>query len=123
MTDEELPWSSDVSRLAVSDVLRWTEAIWPPGRRFRGKTRTRRAAPWGEQRVTAQLLESDARGYLKLRVMKSVVTKNPHQMLLKCHAKGDLLVKRRETIMRGQPQRLPWSDEAQRAIEISSFVS
>ena len=121
MKDDELPWSSDVSRLAVSDVLRWSEAIWPERKRARGKGR--KAAPWGEQRVTAQLLEVDAKGYLKLRVMKAALTKNEHQMPLKCHAKGNVIVKKRDTIMRGQPQRLPWSDEAQRAIEISSFVT
>ncbi|MCU1336673.1 MAG: hypothetical protein JWO19_2254 [Bryobacterales bacterium] len=101
----------------TSDVVSWTEPYWPPTRRRRKKVK-----PWGEHRVTAEVLEVDSRDFVRLSVLKDEITKNPHGMPLKLLKKGEVIVKKRATIGRGKPERLEWTDETVRAIEVSRFL-
>jgi len=120
MTETEPEWLTDVSRIAVGDVLRWTEPIWPElkRRRKRGK---HKAPPNGEQRVTAQVLELDGREYVHLEVMKAVVVSNKYDVPLKTFKEHEKFWRKREKIDRGKPERLKRSDESARAITVSRF--
>lgn len=122
MPEKEPEWSNDVSRLAVGDVIRWTDPIWPENKRRRRRTKGAKRRPNGDQRVTAQLLELDSRDYLRLVVIKAEIKENPHGMPLKAFKKGEIVVKKRTTITQGNPERLKWVDEAQRSIEVSEFL-
>lgn len=123
MSEREPEWSNDISRLTVSDVICWTDPIWPENKRRRKRGKGANVRPNGEQRVTAELLELDSRGYLKLVVLKAVIEKNTHGIPLKTFKKGETIVKKRSTIERGNPMRLKWHDEGHRSSEISKFLS
>lgn len=120
MREQPFEWSKDVSRLAVSDLIRWTDAIWPERKRRRKKTKV---FPHGEQRVTAQLLELDSREYVRLQVIKAEIVKNDHGLPLKTFKKDEIIVKKRATIQRGSPERLVWLYECDRSREISEFLT
>ena len=90
-----------------SDVIEWTEAIWPPktGRRQRTKPR-----PVGKQKVIAQIasIEGD---FIKLTVLKSELLENESIKPIYPHKPGSTITKKRATLSRGEPQRLHWSEE------------
>jgi len=89
-----------------ADVIRWTEAVWH-------KSRRGRATKAGERQVTAEVI-GDAEGWVQLLVRDC----RPlgHEPLA-----GTLLTagsetrRKRQTIEKGRPERLLWSDEAARA--------
>jgi hypothetical protein len=115
----EQDWIPCGEKFITGDVIRWTEAIWPETRRKRKK----KVMPLGEHRATAEVLELDSRDYVRLSVIKDEIVKNPHGMPLKLLKKGEIIAKKRETIARGKAERLKWTDEAVRAIEVSKFLS
>ncbi len=123
MASETSDWIKCGPELVTGDVICWTDAIWPERKRRRRKGKGASAPPNGEQRVTAQVLEPDSREYLKLLVIKAEIVKNTHGMPLKTFKKDEIVIKKRATIERGNPERLKWSDEAQRSIEVSKFLS
>jgi hypothetical protein len=99
-------WQSETGELLVSDVVEWTEAIWPPKKpRSRKKSRQ-----WGEQKVTAQITEIDGE-FIKLTILKSEITENLIGSDLKSYKVGTPLTKKRATLLRGNPHRLRWSEE------------
>jgi hypothetical protein len=110
----EPEWIPCEDNFVVSDVIAFTRAIWPETRRKRTKAR-----PLGETRVTAQILEIDSRGYVRLSILKDEITRNEHGMPLRLLKKGEIVVKKRATITRGKPVRLKWTEEAVRANELS----
>src|SRR6185437_9379276 len=116
MSQQIWEWVKWDGRLAVSDVLRWTQAIWPEKKR-RGQR------PLGERRVTAEVLEIDARGYIRLSVMADEIIKNEHGMPLKTLRRGEIIVRKKATIGRGSPERKKWDDEAHRSVEVSVHLS
>jgi hypothetical protein len=89
-----------------SDVVEWTEAIWPPNHSRRRK----KSRPWGKQKVTAQItaVEGD---FVKLTILRSAIVENIIGSELKPHKVGTILTKKRQTLMRGEPERLLWSEE------------
>lgn len=89
-----------------SDVVEWTEAIWSPSHSRRQK----KSRPWGKQKVTAQItaVEGD---FLKLTVLRSYIIENIIGSELKPHKVGTIITKKRQTLMRGEPERLLWSEE------------
>lgn len=97
-----------------SDVVEWTEAIWPPSHSRRRK----KSRPWGKQKVTAQItaVEGD---FVKLTVLRSSITENLIGSELKPHKVGTIITKKRQTLMRGEPERLLWSEEDVRKALIS----
>ena len=102
----------------TSDVVSWTEPYWPPTRRRRKKVK-----PWGEHRVTAEVLEVDRRDFVRLSVIKDEITDNPDRMPMKLFKKGEVIVKKRATIARGKAERLKWTEETVRAVKVSKFLS
>lgn len=89
-----------------SDVVEWTEAIWPPNHSRRRK----KSRPWGKQKVTAQITAVDG-DFVKLTILKSKITENIIGSELKPHKVGAIITKKRQTILRGEPERLLWSEE------------
>lgn len=89
-----------------SDVVEWTETIWPPNHSRRRK----KSRPWGKQKVTAQITAIDG-DLVKLTVLKSCVTENIIGSELKPYKVGATLTKKRQTLLRGEPERLLWTEE------------
>ncbi len=99
-----------------SDVVEWTEAIWPPSHsRHRKKSR-----PWGKQKIVAQIahIEGD---FVKLTVLKASVIENLIGSDLKPHKVGATITKKRPTLLRGNPERLLWSEEDVRTALLSQL--
>lgn len=89
-----------------SDVVEWTEAIWPPSHSRRRK----KPRPWGKQKVTAQITAIDG-DFVKLIILRSAIVENIIGSELKPHKVGTTITKKRQTLIRGEPERLLWSEE------------
>ena len=109
-----MAWEQSGDRFLESDVVKWTEAIWPTR-----KTR-KRARPWGEQEVTAQIIDQDG-DYIELKVLKAVISQNHIGSDLRPYKVGTIFKKKRQTILRGKPERLRWSEEDVRAALTKEF--
>jgi hypothetical protein len=99
-----------------SDVIEWTETIWPP----RSSRSRKKPRPLGKQKVTAQITEIEAE-YIKLTVLKSEITENTIGSELKLHKVGSALTKKKDTILKGEPQRLHWSEEDVRTLFVTQI--
>ena len=89
-----------------SDVVEWTEAIWPPNHSRRRK----KSRPWGKQKVTAQITAVDG-DFVKLTVLRSSIVENIIGSELNPHKVGTIITKKCSTLQRGEPERLLWSEE------------
>ncbi len=103
----------------AGDVLGWTEAVWLEPKR---KTRKRKATKAGERRVIAAVLTLDGRGYVRLSVIEDKITENKFEMPLKALKRHEVIVRKRATIERGNPERLKWTDETARPHAVSRFL-
>ena len=118
---EENPsiWGSEVGELVLSDVIEWTETIWP-ARKPRRKSKPK---PIGKQKVTGQItkIEED---FITFVVLKADIIDNPHRADIKPHTVGTALTKKKQTILKGEPHRLHWSEEDVRAtLLVESVIS
>jgi len=106
MDEKPLNWESTVGELVVSDVIEWTETIWPT-RKPRRKSKPK---PLGKQKVTGQItgVEGD---FITLIILKAEITDNPHRADIRPHQAGTTITKKQQTILKGDPQRLHWSEE------------
>lgn len=100
-----MTWEKSGEDFVESDVIEWTEAIWPPNRNRRKKSR-----PWGTQKVIAQVAAIDG-DFLKLTIIKSEILENNGVKQLIPHKVGSTITKKRATLLRGEPERLLWSEE------------
>lgn len=89
-----------------SDVVEWVEAIWSPNKTRRKK----KSRPWGKQKVIAQIAAIDD-DFVKLTVLKAHITENIIGSELRPHKVGSTITKKRSTLLRGEPERLLWSEE------------
>lgn len=99
-------WEKSDSNFVESDVVEWTEAIWPPSHSRRRK----KSRPWGKQKVIAQITAIDG-DFIKLIILKSEITENIIGSELKPYKVGATITKKRSTLLRGEPERLLWSEE------------
>lgn len=106
MTGKTLKWEKSTKEFVASDVIEWTETIWPP----RNPRSRKKPRPWGKQKVTAQITEIEAE-YIKLTVLKSEITENTIGSELKPHKVGSGISKKKNTILKGASERLLWSEE------------
>lgn len=92
----------------AADVVRWTEGIFD--RRRKGK-----ALRIGERQIVAEVLERTDNGWVRLLVFSAVVTKAEFagKIILPLLTK-EVICRGGKTILRGKPERLPWSDESAR---------
>lgn len=104
--DNRTNWEKSGAAFVVSDVIEWTESIWPP----RNPRSRKKPRPWGKQRATAQITDIDAE-YIKLTILKSEITENMIGSELKPHKVGSAITKKKQTVLKGDPQRLLWSEE------------
>ena len=101
-----MTWEQSDS-FVISDVIEWMEAIWPRRRTRRRKNIPR---PIGKQKVIAQITEIDG-DFIKLTVLKSELLENTVAKVLVPHKVGTVITKKHATLLRGEPQRLHWSEE------------
>ena len=109
-----MTWEKSTKEFVVSDVIEWTETIWP-SRNPRSRKKPR---PCGKQKVTAQITEIDAE-YIKLTVLKSEIIENTIGSELKPHKVGSAITKKKDTILKGESQRLHWSEEDVRLFSLN----
>jgi hypothetical protein len=102
-------WEKADTAFIESDVVAWTESIWPP----HSPRRRKKSRPWGKQKVTAQVTAIDG-DYLTLAVLKAEILENTIGSKLKPHKVGSLIKKKHSTLLRGEPERLLWSEEGVR---------
>lgn len=104
-------WISASEGFVEADVIRWTEGIYAKRRRKNAKS-----PRIGERQVTAEVLEETNDGWLKLLVRQCVIIKDDHAgSRLPPLRIGDQIQRARQTVERGKPERLLWSDETARA--------
>ncbi len=99
------------NQFVESDVIEWTEAIWPQ-RKSRRRTKPR---PIGKQKVVAQIASIDG-DFIKLTVLKSEILENNSIKEIIPPKPGSTITKKRATLLRGEPQRLHWSEEDVRKV-------
>lgn len=104
-----MTWEKSTKDFVVSDVIEWTETIWQP----RNPRSRKKPRPWGKQKVTAQITEIEAE-YIKLTILKSEITENILGSELRPHKTGSSITKKKQTVLKGEPQRLHWSEETVR---------
>lgn len=94
----------------VADVIRWTEPIWSPPRKKRGKP-----DKIGEQILTAEVLAVGDFLQLHVRAVEKVFLEEgagKHVLTVKT---GDTIKRKKSTIERGKTERLLWSEESVRS--------
>ena len=101
-----MTWEQSDS-FVISDVIEWTEAIWPRRTTRRRKSKPR---PIGKQKIIAQITEIDG-DFIKLTVLKSELLESTVSRELLPHKVGTVITKKRTPLLRGEPQRLHWSEE------------
>lgn len=103
-------WEKSQGDFLEFDVVEWVEAIWSPNKsRKRKKSR-----PWGKQKVVAQIVHIEG-DFVKLTVLKAHITENIIGSELRPHKVGSTITKKRSTLLRGETERLLWSEEDVRA--------
>ena len=113
-------WISASEGFIQADVIRWSEGIYEKRRRKNAKS-----PRIGERQVTAEVLEIEDGGWLKLLVRQCVVIKDDHAGSRLPPLKiGDQIKRARRTVERGKPERLRWTDETARTTicERSAFL-
>jgi hypothetical protein len=102
-----------------ADVIRWKEPVFKD--RWYGQP-----VLVGDRQVTAEVLrEADEHGWVYLLVRHSEVVSVRTSWQLSdvlLPATGTETRRRLRTILRGNPERLAWSDESARAIVVSEFL-
>ena len=104
-------WEKSGGDFVESDVVEWTEAIWPPSNHSRRRKKSR---PWGKQEIVAQITDVEG-DFVKLTVLKASIIENLIGSDLKPHKVGATITKKRSTLIRGELERLHWSEEDVRA--------
>ena len=101
--------------LIAADVVRWKENVYHPRRKRRG-----RAVRLGERLLTAEVLkEPDSKGWVRLLVRQCESLVEYTTRKLPAYLNGAEIKRAQKTIMRGNPERLLWSDESARAVVAS----
>lgn len=111
-------WLPYPGLLIKEDVVRWTEPVWHPS-----PVKRKSYPAQGLRRVTAKVLAplSDKRFLIEVIDEKILVNRNGQP--LQPYPKGVPIFKIRRTIVRGQPERLMWLDEAARARAMAKHLA
>ena len=100
-----------------ADVIRWREAVWErPQRRRRSQPEEEPAVKIGERLVTAEVLrDADRAGWVRLLVRACEIVRD-RTGGRRVHAlkAGEEIKRKSDTIRRGKPERLAWSEEGVR---------
>lgn len=101
-----------------ADVIRWKEWVYKSRR-----SRRKRSKRLGERLVSAEVLsEPDKKGWVQLlvrqcEIISELAIKRPWPI-----PSGTEIRRAEKTILRGNPERLLWSDETARDIVASRFL-
>jgi hypothetical protein len=101
-----MTWEKSTKDFIVSDVIEWTETIWPT----RKPRRKQKPKPLGKQKVTGQITKIEG-DFVTFTILRSVITENPDRADIKPHTVGADITKKIQTILKGEPERLLWSEE------------
>ena len=104
-----MSWEQANGDLLEADVIGWQEAIWPLR-----KSRRKKPRPIGKQAVVGQIFKIEG-DFITLQVLKAEVTENLTRRELQPYRIGQTITKKRQTLTRGNPERLHWSEEDVRA--------
>lgn len=104
-----------------ADVIRWKEAVWGPRNAKRpGPGKNIRI---GDRLVTAEVLgEADEDGWVWLLVRGCEVVFLKEGRKIELLKKGLKTKRQQRTVLRGKPERLPWSDEGARDQIVSRYL-
>lgn len=111
-------WLPYPGLLIKGDTVRWTEPVWHPS-----PTKRKSYPAHGLRRVTAEVLAplSDKRFLIAVTDEKILV--NRTGQTLQPYPRGEPIFKNRRTVVRGQPERLMWLDEAARARAMAKHLA
>jgi len=108
-------WVSIPDGFIAADVIRWKETAYHPRRTRRG-----RAVRLGERMLTAEVLQGpDSKGWVMLLVRKCETLVEFTTKKLPVYLNEAEIKRAHRTILRGNPERLLWSDESARAVVAS----
>lgn len=97
-----------------ADVVRWTQGV------FDRRGGAKKSLLIGELRVVAEVLQCSDDGWLRLLVRASEITRETYAgKPVPALTVGSTIKRARKTILRGKPERLPWSDESARQAILS----
>src|SRR5262249_12062936 len=100
------------------DIIRWTEAVWNK------TTEKKKHHPvLGMRRVTAEVLTPQNSKRFLISVIDEKILNNKHGAALQPYPKGVPVLKNRRTVVRGQPERLAWKDEAARTRAVTKHLA
>lgn len=100
-----------------ADVIRWQEGVFD-----RRGPRGARAISIGDRLVIAEVLKEAEDGWVWLLVRGCEVIREKGRKKVEKLEVGKDIKRKRSTIARGKASRLPWSDEAARAVLVSQFL-
>ncbi len=103
----------------ITDVIRWTEPIWSPKKKVRGKP-----DQIGEQMVTGEVLKS-AHDFIELLVLdvEQIVTGTKPPLRELAVKPGDRVRRKADSVLgRGQCERQLWIDEEARTFFLETEV-
>jgi hypothetical protein len=104
-------WIAD-SDFIESDLIQWSEAVFASRRRGRGKGKSTKV---GERKIAAEVISRGNDGWVQLLVRRCVVTKDDQAGRAIEVFRNETTIRRAlKTILRGNPERLPWHDESAR---------
>jgi hypothetical protein len=103
-------WLPCGSGFIEADVIRWTESVWH-------KPKRGRATKTGECQVTAEVI-GDTDGWVQLLV-RDCRPVGQETVAGALPSVGSQIRRKRQTIEKGRPERLLWSDEAARALIVA----
>ena len=112
-------WLPYPGLLIKGDVVRWTEPVWRHSSPVNGKF----YPPQGMRRVTAEVLAPLSDKRFLISVIDERILVNRNGQPLEPYPKGVPIFKNRRTIVRGQPERLIWRDEAARARALAKHLA
>jgi hypothetical protein len=111
-------WIPCGSEFIEADVIRWKEGVWER----RSRRKNARAVNVGDRAVTGEVLREDAEGWVHVLVRRCEMVSEKLGRKVALLPKGEEVRRKRTTIVRGKPERLPWSDETARGALISRFL-
>jgi hypothetical protein len=111
-------WIPVAGGFIEADVIRWREGVFS-----RRGPKGARPLNIGSRLVMAEVLrDDDEEGWVVLLIRGCEIVSEKDGKKVELVPKGKEVRRARKTIMRGKPERLPWSDEAARDIVASRFI-
>lgn len=100
-------WMPCAEGFIVADIIRWHEGVWD-----RRGPKAARARKIGDREVTAEVIDGpDEQGFVLLLVRYCVLAKDTAVGMIQ---PGEQMKRKVNTIQRGKPERMAWSDETAR---------